>query len=59
MNSSGSLFSPEFVMVLASATQLNILGIIREMRADQGDQELQDLLVENGQIIGSVQTRTS
>lgn len=54
INSSGSLLSPEYVMVLASATQLNILGIIREMRADPVDQELQNLLMENGQIIESI-----
>jgi hypothetical protein len=59
INSSGSLFSPEYVMVLASATQLNILGIIREMRADPVDQELQDLQVENGQIIESVLPKAS
>jgi hypothetical protein len=56
---SGSLFSPEYVMVLASATQLNIQGIIREMRADSVDQELEDLLLENGQIIESVRQKAS
>ena len=57
INSSGSLLSPEYVMALASATQLNILGIIREMRADPVDQELQAILLENGQIIESVRQR--
>lgn len=47
INSSGSLFSPELVMALASATQLEVLKIIREMR----DQKLQALLQDNEQII--------
>jgi Family of unknown function (DUF5677) len=54
INSGGSLFSPELVMGLASATQLEILKIIREMRAAPIDDELQALLLENGQIIYSV-----
>jgi Family of unknown function (DUF5677) len=54
INSSGSLFSPQLVMALASATELNILLIIREMRAAPDDQELQALLLEDGQIIDSV-----
>jgi hypothetical protein len=41
-------------MGLASATQLEILKIIREMRAVPIDDELQALLLENGQIIYSV-----
>ena len=57
INSGGSLLSPEFVMVLASAKQLNILGIIREMPADPVDEELQALLLEDGQIIESVHQR--
>jgi hypothetical protein len=34
VNPSGSLYRPELVMALASATQLEVLRIIREMRAD-------------------------
>jgi hypothetical protein len=52
----GSLYSPELVMALASSTQLEALKIIREMRAeaDPVDQELQALVLEDGQIIDSV-----
>jgi hypothetical protein len=50
----GSLYSPEMVMALASSTELEILSIIREMRADPVDQEFQDLLLEDEQIIGAV-----
>ena len=41
-------------MSLASATELNILVITREMRAAPDDQELQALLLEDSQIIDSV-----
>jgi hypothetical protein len=41
-------------MALASSTQLEALKIILGVRGDQVDQELQDLLTENGQIIESV-----
>jgi hypothetical protein len=51
---SESLYSPELVMALASSTQLELLKIVREMRADPADQELEALLLENGQIIDSV-----
>jgi hypothetical protein len=54
INASKSLFSPELVMSLASATELNILVITREMRAAPDDQELQALLLEDSQIIDSV-----
>jgi len=54
VGSSGSLYSPELVMALASSTQLEVLKIIREMCETPGDQELQALLLENGQIIDSV-----
>jgi hypothetical protein len=46
-------------MALASSTQLHILGIIRDMRADSVDQEFQALLLENGQIIDSVRQKGS
>jgi uncharacterized protein DUF5677 len=52
-NSSGSLFSPELVMALASATELEILKIVKQIRADPGDEKLQILVLENGQIIES------
>jgi hypothetical protein len=51
---SGSLYSPELVLTLASSTQLEVLKIIRGMRADPVDQKLQTLLLENGQIIDTV-----
>jgi hypothetical protein len=51
---SGSLYSPELVMVLASSTQLEILKIIREMRQDSFDQELHVLEQESGEIIRRV-----
>lgn len=51
---SGSLYSPELVMALASSTQLEVLKIVQEMRETPGDQKLQALLLENGQIIDSV-----
>jgi hypothetical protein len=54
INSGRSLLSAEFVMALASATQLEIVSIIRAMRSAPADQELQALLMENGQIIDSV-----
>jgi hypothetical protein len=51
------LFDSELIVALASATQLNILDIIGEMRADPVVQELQDLRMENGQIIESVRQK--
>jgi hypothetical protein len=59
INSSGSLLSPEFVMVLASSTQLEIFRIMREIRDDGiQDADLQRLLLENGQIIDTVREKS-
>lgn len=59
INSSGSLLSPEFVMVLASSTQLEIFRIMREIRDDGiQDPDLQRLLLENGQIIDTVREKS-
>jgi hypothetical protein len=41
-------------MALASATQLEIVRIIRELREDAVDEELQAIVQENGEIIDSV-----
>ena len=54
INSSGSLFSPELVMALASATELEILKIVKQIRGDAGDEKLEALALENGQIIDAV-----
>ena len=58
INSGRSLLSAEFVMVLAGATQLHILGLTRAMRNSPADQEIEALLLENGQIIDSVREQS-
>jgi hypothetical protein len=50
----GSLYPADLVMALASSTQLEILKIVRELREDPMDADLQPLLLENGQIIDSI-----
>ena len=57
LNPSGSLYNPELLMALASSTQLEIIKIIREIRADPVDEEFQTLQLENGRIIYSVRQR--
>jgi hypothetical protein len=58
INSNSGLFSPELVMALACATQLEILNIIREMRKDRNDQKkFESLVLENGEIICSVHSK--
>jgi hypothetical protein len=44
-------------MALASSTQLEIIKIIRKIRADPVDEEFQTLQLENGRIIYSVRQR--
>jgi hypothetical protein len=53
-NSSRSLFSPELVMALAGATELETLKIVKQIRGDAGDEKLEALALENGQIIDAV-----
>jgi hypothetical protein len=58
IKSDGSLYSAELVMALASATLLEILNFVRDLRGDRIDAELQSLLMEHENIIGEILTRT-
>jgi hypothetical protein len=56
-NSGESLLTPEYVMVLAAATQLNILELVVEVLKDTPPHEGSILRQENGTLIHNIKTK--
>jgi hypothetical protein len=57
VNPKGSLLAPEYLIVLAAATQLNILDLAAQILNDTHPPEYEELRTQNGELISRVHNK--